>query len=283
MARQRLGRIALARVRTPVRGALTSRRRLLGTALVPGSRVERYGREWRMGAIALSGDAETYYEGRIGFQRVTGRTELFDEHRKEFTQAAIIQGASSAFSLDVRSLIVAFQLRPGVIKRSSFTGAFQGLLTEGSQLDGWEVRPLVEEETLEGFQARVEAITELRVRIKEPNPDWSGRDRLRRISVDANAEVTDIVWHSSDEEGVDTAAEVVREAIDHAYHRGYGHLLAHGREHGHEIKYDSRTDTAPPEVQAPASPETGEVPFTSLRDATGQPEIDAGVPSDEEV
>lgn len=268
MPQRRKARIALARVETPDGGDLAAGRSAMDDAFVPGTGIERYGRVWRMGAVSFEGKPVLYYQGRIGYQRAAGTTELFDEETRDFTPAAIIEGASSSFALDVRTMIVAFQLRPGKIKRTSFTGAFAELLQEGSQRGGWAVTALREEATFEQFVERVDAITELRVRLKKPNPDWSGRKRLRQVFEDANAEVMDIVWRSSaDAGGVDTGAEIVRQAIQHSYERRYGHVVAHGTESDQDIKYDSRTDTAPPELQVPADPR-GEASWPSLREAT---------------
>lgn len=215
------------------------------------------------------------FTGRIGFERSRGRTELWDEVEQDFLTEVLREGATSPFALNARSMIVAFQLRSSPqIKRQSFTGAFQALLREGSQQDGWEVTPLTKETTLDDFVARVEVLTQFKIRLLRPNPDFKHRERVERLIEGTRAQLLDIA--AQNDEGVELDDPTVQEAIAHV-DDGYGHYIAKGTERGSTVAFDSRTDEAPPEVQTPAvDPETGEVALSELeaaaRERLGEPE-----------
>lgn len=258
------GRVALARVTTPGDPGTTRERvDALRRAMVPGLPVPRYGREWRLGGIVREGPV---FAGRLGFERVRGRTELWDEDRQDFRLISLREGRTSPFSLDARSMLVAFQLRSSPqIKRTSFTGAFQAILREGSQDFDWEVDALTVETTLADFVDRVEYVAEFRARLLLPNPDFKGRKRLARIMEGTRAKMLEFAVAS--DEGIEIDDALVQQSIEHAEDE-HGYYIVKGPEQGNEIRYDSRTDEAPPEVQTTqVDQETGEVSFPELRRA----------------
>lgn len=257
----RRGRIALGTVEAPGAPSTTSHRvQALEEALVLGASTSRYGRDWRLGGLARNG---TMFTGRVGFERAFKHTELWDEDAQDFLTRVLREGATSPFALDARSMIIAFQLRSSPqIKRRSFTGAFEALLREGSQREGWHVMPLTKETTLEDFAERVEVLTQFKVRVLRPNPDYKNRRRLSELMERTKAETLDIAAQSN--EGVELDDPTVQEAIAHA-DAGYGHYLAKGTEQGNTVGFDSRTDEAPPEVQTSAvDAGTGEVALSEL-------------------
>src|SRR5688500_17253598 len=113
-------------------------RELLIRSLVPGTSAERYNRVWRMGPITSNG----VISGRIGYERVVGTAELWDARRGDFVTNAMREGRTSPFAVVVEDLVVGFQLRSGLIRRTSFTGAFQALLNEAAGFELWRVHPL---------------------------------------------------------------------------------------------------------------------------------------------
>ncbi|HEV2809616.1 MAG TPA: hypothetical protein VGV93_04355 [Acidimicrobiales bacterium] len=265
---RRQGRVALARIAAPGAPDTTKERiMLLSEALKPGLPVSRYGRDWRLGGLRRDG---SMFTGRIGFERARGRNELWDEERQDFFQSVLREGATSPFALNADSMIVAFQLRSSPqIKRTSFTGAFQAILREGSQQDDWDVAPLTKETTLDEFVQRVEVVHVFKARLLRPNPDFRNRDRVEQLIEGTNANLLDIAAQNDD--GIELDDATVQQAIAHA-DDGHGHYLAKGKEHGNEVTFDSRTDEAPPEVQTPdIDPATGEVSIAQLEDAaTGE-------------
>lgn len=271
MARKRTGRIAFAQISMPPSFSWRSRDTRLSDALVPGTAIERYGREWRIGGV---GTEDGFFEGRIGFERVTGSTEVWDDRAKDFTTAAVRQGATSAFSIDVDDLVVSFQLRPGLIKRTSFTGAFEELLTEGSQVEGWKVEPFVNETTFADFVGSVDRLKSVRIRAELPNPNWKRRQSTKRLFDAAKAKSMTLDIQEVEGEGVELEHPLLEELILHTAELDYGYTVAHGVEDGQIVTYDSRNDNAPPEAQAAADPESGEVPFEALRQAVRDLEVE---------
>jgi len=98
-------------------------------ALVPGTAYPRYGRMWRLARYQREGD---YVLGRIGFTRTTGVTEHWNDELEDFEVVAQTEGATAPYVIDVHRLQMAFQLRPGIIRPRTFTGAMQALLNEAT-------------------------------------------------------------------------------------------------------------------------------------------------------
>jgi len=69
---------------------------LLQAALVPGTSVDHYGRNWRMGQTRVEGLSLV---GRIGFE-ARNMAEVFDEAVRDFREAVGPAGLTSPFAID---------------------------------------------------------------------------------------------------------------------------------------------------------------------------------------
>jgi hypothetical protein len=155
-------------------------------SLRPGTAHQRYTRMWRMGRWQ---EEDGLILGRIGFQSPS-TTELFNEEVSDFVEEAFMQGATSPFAIDPSSQRIVFQVRSGVIRPHSFTGALQALLNEASEFERWRVRPETYEVDWETWVNSVDRIAQLRIRLERPainaepppplRPGSSRRARLRR-------------------------------------------------------------------------------------------------------
>ena len=127
-------------------------------------------------------------------------------------------GATSPFAIDLDSLTISFQLRSGTIKRTSFTGAFEGLLNEASSVEGWGVAPLLDETSFAAWRSRVDRITEIKLRIERPNPNYGQRHQLRELVEGTRAYLVNLDAKAipDDPVGINIEEELIAEAIEHA-------------------------------------------------------------------
>jgi len=90
-------------------------------SLHPATAYARYTRTWRMGRWR---EDDGLILGRIGFESrgVTGR---FHEEEGDFEPAALTEGATSPFVIDVASQRIAFQVRTGVIRPQTSPALFR--------------------------------------------------------------------------------------------------------------------------------------------------------------
>jgi hypothetical protein len=274
MARRKTGRVAFAIIEVES-ATISDLDSLAADSLVPGKSISRYGREWRMGAVSRL--EVGVWAGRIGFQRTTGSGEIWNDKVGDFMTVPIIEGKTSPFVLDLRRRDVAYQLRPGVIKRQSFTGAFEQLLNEGVGWPAWAVVPQLDEMTFAEWQGSVDRIDSIHFKLELPNPNWEGREDLGQVMSEFDAALLEITAKADpdDPDGIDLSTGLPAQAVAHV-EREYGTFKATGKVDGLASTFDSATDSAPPERQVTeVNPETGEVTYEQLRDALDDIDADA--------
>lgn len=106
-----------------------------------GAKTTRYGRTWHL-SRPRADPARRTWTGRIGFVRENDvSTVTWDDHAQDFVRHGVPGGVIVPFAVALDSSVVAFQLRSGVVRPTTFTGALQSLLNEASQAYSWEVRP----------------------------------------------------------------------------------------------------------------------------------------------
>ncbi len=213
-----------------------------------GNRIERHRRTWIAGPS--TSDRSSFW-GRIGFQSDDGANEIWDEEKKDFTTIAARTGSSSPFLVRARDGRLAFQLRPGVIRRTGYCGALEALLNEARDESAWRVSadlaPLEWSEWI-GQAGRIKKLTFV---IKEPNPNWRGRESLEGIVEGANAHTVRMVYEAHDQgAGIDVTDDVVMQAIQHTVERGYGKVIGES-DGGSHRRFDSSRGEAPPEYKVP--------------------------------
>lgn len=261
----RAGRIAFARIEPLTLHATVEPVEALESALVPGTRVERHKRAWYMGQHHQEG---TSIVGRIGFE-ASSIAELWDVERQDFSEAHLTSGLTSPFAIDPRELRVAFQLRPGLIRVKSFTGALQALMNEASPEDRWRVSQELETVTFDEWIETVDRVLGLRVRVERPNPHYADRENVRRLIEGANARMAELAWKADADalDGLDVNEPFIREAIDHA--SKYGNYSATGEREDKPVQWGSDQEAAAEQREVEADPATREVPTAKLREQLG--------------
>jgi|ERR1039458_8850688 hypothetical protein len=220
-----------------------------------GARETRYGRTWRM-AQWHQADPQ-YVLGRIGFE-VAGATETWSEARRDFQVTEMTQGHTSPFAVDLRTLRVAFQLRPGQIKVRTFTENFRALLeAAGPYL--WEVRPESDRPSWEDWLASVARVNEVRVTIHTPNPHYEF-DEAERLLEGAHARSMRIIATAGPDEvgGINIDAAWLAGVLGHA--GSYGSYSAKGETpQGQATSWNQRDEGRPRRVTSGVDPQTTEV------------------------
>lgn len=192
----------------------------------PDLAVAHYGRIWR---VSRPRPVEDRVNGRLGFI-VEGRspTLTWDERRHDFIEGAAASGAFVPFAVDVRAGLIAFQLAPPDIKAQSFAGAFQSHLNANGTFR-WHVRVLTRHTTFEQWYPTVGRVTRFRFVIRQPNPNWTGRERVQRIVESLRTQTMQLAGRAAPGEGIDADSEEFHELVAHAI-LGYGEATVGGEE-----------------------------------------------------
>jgi hypothetical protein len=238
-------------------------------SLVPGTMVQRYRRNWRLARYIVVDDRIIL--GRIGFEEPGTVEEIWNEEIQDFEEKRLTLGTTSPFVMDTASLRIAYQLRPGRIRPTTFTGNLQALLNAAAgRTWRWRVRPDVLGIPWDDWIESVDKVTELRLKIREPNPNWGGRRRVEEVVTGANAALVNIVYRARKDssEGVDLTDEMIAESIEHA-DDGYGEYSAVGErvENGERVstRWRPEVEGEPLGREVEADPTTSEASHDELR------------------
>lgn len=221
--------------------------------------------------------------GRLGFQ-TESMAEIWDPEIKDFREDLLHGGTTSPFAIDPDRRRVAFQLRPGLIRVKSLTGALQALMNAASSVNRWRVTEERESVTFDAWASDVDRVIRLRIRLQPPNPHYDGRERVKQLVEGANARMAQVIWAADEAalDGLDVNEPFIREAIEHASQ--YGSYAATGENQGLPTVWGSDQESASEQRVAPTDPQTQEVTSETLRaqlgDAQGNPDPD---PADDEV
>lgn len=266
------GQIAFATIEALTLEGNAASAQALRQALIPGTRIERHGRTWRMGKWQEEGNA---FVGRIGFQAST-MAELWDDETNDFKEMARPLGLTSPFAIDPNEMRVAFQLRGKEIRAKSFTGALQALLNEASPSDRWRVTRDTRQMPLDEWAASVDRVKVVRLALRRPNPHYAGRKRVKDIVEGTNAGMVQIAARadSDDPQGIDLDDALIREGIQHA-HENYGEVRIIGEVDGEQSQWSSDDDAVSEIRTALTDPRTQEVTGRALRRELGDPVADA--------
>lgn len=248
------------------RRLVTDRAALLAS-LVPGTGVERFGREWRMARFERD---ERFLSGRIGFMAPGSTEELWNEVEQDFEPRRLVVGTTSPFVLKIDSdegpFPIAFQLRGNRIKTQTFTGNFQALLHEASGVLRWSVDPVVRGEPWGEWAARMDRVVKLVVKVEKPNPHYR-RESVEQLVEGMRAEAMRLQAES--ESGLDVSDAFIQDLLDHA--EAYGSYTATGKvgpEKSPESDvYNSEQQGSAAKLELPVDPDTREVRAEDLKDA----------------
>jgi hypothetical protein len=220
-----------------------------------GAQETRYGRTWRM---AQWHPADPHYVlGRIGFE-VAGATETWSEARSDFQVTEMTQGHTSPFAVDLRTLRVAFQVRPGQIKVTTFTENLRALLEAGGPYL-WEVRPESDRPSWEEWLASVARVSEVRLTIHTPNPHYEF-DEAERLLEGAHLRSLQMIAKAGPDEveGIKIDDTWLAGALGHA--GSYGSYSAKGETpQGQGTSWTQRDEGRPRRVTGDVDPQTTEV------------------------
>ena len=190
-----------------------------------GTSVTRYGRTWHL--ARMHADSPTVVTGEIGFvSENTVQTMFFDYATGEFVSGEVPGGVRVPFAIRVEDGVTAYQLRPGLVREATFTGALEALLNAPATEYVWSVRQRVEARSWEQWRAEVDKITAFSIRLDRPNPHYGDDDLIEDAVESIRLEYLRLSGVALDE-GVDADADLFRQAVDHVL-REYGRAAIHG-------------------------------------------------------
>lgn len=195
----------------------------------PGASVTRYGRRWHLTRIV--DETDDLYFGRIGFLTDNEVSTLrFDKEVQDFVFGDAPSGYVVPFSMRKSDGIIAYQLYPGVVRETTFTGALTELLnsSSGEHEYVWKVESLSEAIDFETWLGATRAVTKFDVTLDRPNPNYLGRPRVEELIEEVGVEHLRLIGRALDGGGVDIDADYFREALDHVIDLGYGKAKLRG-------------------------------------------------------
>ena len=194
----------------------------------PGTTTSRYGRTWHLTKVVH--ETPSLYYGRIGFVNDDELSTLkFDPVSNDFVYGEAPSGVVVPFVVRKLDGVIAFQLYPGVVRETTFTGALQDLLNSASGQHVWRVKSFVETREFDEWLAATEGVTKFNFTLERPNPNYVDRERIEEIIEDLELEVAKLSGRAREGESVNVDAEIFREALDHVM-RDYGKAKIVGRD-----------------------------------------------------
>jgi hypothetical protein len=228
------------------------------TAIKPGNRASRYGREWIVGQTE---ELDGILAGRIGFQGEPGTAEIWDDDTKDFLHTAVPNGLTAPFAIDLKTLVAVMQPRGSLIKVNSLISAFEALLNQAS--GRWRLEPVRERMSLSEWKASVERVTAVKFLIREPNPHYHDAKNLQELMEQMESEVIELEAKSP--AGLNLAAPFIVETEGHL-DRGYGEGEYRGEtSEGSTSYYATRVGAEEQADLMDVDQVSGEVPPDSLR------------------
>lgn len=198
-----------------------------------GTSITRYGRRWHLTKI-LDRTSELYF-GQIGF--VTDHevsTLHFDQKAQIFVYGDAPSGYVVPFAIRKSDGVIAYQLYPGVVRETTFTGALTDLLNNASDNYIWHIESFVEIREFGQWLEETPAITRFDLTLERPNPNYAGRPRVEEMVEDVKLETLRLVGKVIEGETVNLDADYFREALDHVIYHEYGKAKLRGIDHNGE-------------------------------------------------
>ena len=210
-------------------------------------------REWLLGNRHIL-RGESALTGQVGWERdVEEQTSRYDRETQEWRDEVGVAGQSARapFAFDGNTRVL------GVLKHASFrettiAHVFQTLLREGENAmewptTEWSVEPILDERDFFAWLESVQSVTSITMVAKLPNPDgleefgpvWQEmQDRQARL-------ISTKLVAADDEVGLQGLRQDARLQGNLAMGtQGFGHVLAKGRQNGHDKPFDQRDKVA---------------------------------------
>ncbi|MDN4474331.1 hypothetical protein QQX09_00525 [Demequina sp. SYSU T00192] len=214
---------------------------------VAGTSITRHGRTWKITKVVE--ETDDYYYGRIGFL-VPGQAETldFDLEAKDFVHGEAPSGRVVPFILRKTDGLITYQLIPGVVRETTFTGALQALLNAPGSPYEWKILGLARQSDYSEWRASVKRIVAFEFRMQRPNPHYGGRPYVEKMVEGTHAEYVKISARARENDGLDDQSEIFQQALDHTI-RNYGKATISGvLADGHEsnwVKPQSQSGRVP--------------------------------------
>lgn len=190
----------------------------LRARLTPGASSESYGREWRIGRVAIRDDVLT---GRLGFSGEGGVEEIWDDEAKDFRDQISYRGVTTVFAVHLGQFTGLVQDRAPAIKVDSALRALRLILNDGLKDKGlhWSVEAYRGKPTLSEWRRSVTRVTKVRFSLAEPNPSWKGAKDLEDLFAQTGSHSATAIFENA--AGLDVDAEFIQQSQNHV-DRGYG-------------------------------------------------------------
>jgi len=193
----------------------------------PGASITRYGRRWHLTKIV--DETDDLYFGRIGF--VTDHevsTLRFDQAIQDFVFGDAPSGYVVPFAIRKADGVIAYQLYPGIVRETTFTGAMTDLLNNASENYIWRIESFVEIREFQEWLAETPAITRFDLTLERPNPNYAGRPRIEEMVEEVRVETLRLVGKAIEGESVNLNADYFQQALDHVIYHEYGKAKLRG-------------------------------------------------------
>lgn len=185
-----------------------------------GTTITRYGRRWHLTKIIAETDDLDF--GRIGFVNDDAASTLqFDRESNDFVHGEAPSGVVVPFAIRKSDGVIAYQLRPGIVRETTFTGALEELLNASGGRHVWEIRTFTEERNFSDWLGTYPIVTRFDFTLERPNPHYFGADRVEHAIEDVRLESIRLVGKARDGEAIDPTADLFQQAVDHVT-RDYG-------------------------------------------------------------
>lgn len=196
----------------------------------PGASVTRYGRRWHLTKIVSeTNDLEI---GRIGFVADDELSTLqFDPETNDFVFGEAPSGVVVPFAIRKSDGAIAYQLRPGIVREKTFTGALEGLLSSTSSVNVWSIESYVDQRDFPQWLSDYPHVTRMDVTLDRPNPNYHGRQWLESAVEGVHTESLRLVAKAIEGDALETDSELFQQAVDHVS-EGYGNATIVGRDDG---------------------------------------------------
>lgn len=247
----------------------------------PKATVNRYGRTWLL-SKPYEIDREIWL-GRIGFVNEREVATLaWSDADMDFVQGAAPSGVVVPFVIRTSDGVTVFQLRPGIIRFTTFTGALQALLNSAQNPYLWVVQPLAVHRVFEDWWQGTERVTDFTFRLNRPNPHYHDNALVEQIMEELRLEVGRLSGRAGVDGSVNVSSSSFQQLLNHVLRR-YGRGIVRGIDlDGQETEWDSSDDgTVHAKRRIPAVGGE-EAPEEVLRDALlAPPRGLVALPSDE--
>jgi len=113
---------------------------------------------------------------------------------------------------------IAYQLRSGLVRESTFISALQALLNASRNQYIWSIRSLTEPYNYEDWLPTVERVTGFELRLERPNPHYRGDEIAEQLLEGIRLEYARLSGAELPGEGVDVDSTIFIQALDHVLH-----------------------------------------------------------------